>query len=47
MKAEEHINGIVMPDDLRKRLKKKKVITQVRVEVEAVGNSWKIRGLQQ
>jgi CRISPR/Cas system CMR subunit Cmr6 (Cas7 group RAMP superfamily) len=47
MKAEEHINGIVMPDDLRKRLKKKKVIAQVRVEVEAVGNSWKIRGIQQ
>lgn len=47
MKAEEHINGIVMSDDLRKRLKKKKVIQQVRVEVEAVGNSWKIRGLQQ
>lgn len=45
MKAEEHINGIVMPDDLRKRLKKKKLLSQVQVEVEAVGNSWKIRGL--
>lgn len=45
MKAEEHINGIVMVDDLRKRLKKKKVLTQVQVEVEAVGNSWKIRGI--
>jgi len=47
MKAEEHINGIVMPDDLRKRLKKKKVLAQVQVEVEAVGNSWKIRGIHQ
>lgn len=47
MKAEEHINGIVMPDDLRKRLKKKKVVQQVLVDVEAVGNSWKIRGLKQ
>ena len=45
MKAEEHINGIVMPDDLRKRLKKKKLLAQVQVEVEAVGNSWKIRGI--
>jgi len=45
MKAEEHINGIVIPDDLRKRLRKKKVLTQVQVEVEAVGNSWKIRGI--
>ena len=39
MKAEEHINGIVMPDELRKRLKKKKVVPQVLVDVEAVGNS--------
>ncbi len=45
MKAEEHINGIVMPDDLRKRLKKKKLLAQVQVKVEAVGNSWKIRGI--
>ncbi|MCL2823407.1 MAG: hypothetical protein FWD57_05390 [Polyangiaceae bacterium] len=47
MKAEEHINGVVMPDDLRKKLKKKKVVTMVKVEVEAVGNSWKIRGVTQ
>lgn len=45
MKAEEHITAIYMPDELRARLKKKKSLAQVDVEVEAVGNSWKIRGL--
>ena len=45
MKAEEHINGIAMTEDLRKRLKKKKALSQVLVDVEAVGNSWKIRGV--
>ncbi|MCU0691185.1 MAG: hypothetical protein MUF54_07285 [Polyangiaceae bacterium] len=45
MKAEEHINGIAMTDELRTRLKKKKALVQVNVEVEAVGNSWKIRGV--
>jgi hypothetical protein len=45
MKAEEHINGIAMTEDLRKRLKKKKSLSQVLVDVEAVGNSWKIRGI--
>jgi hypothetical protein len=47
MRAEELLNGIVMPDDLRKKLKKKKLIQQVLVDVEAVGNSWKIRGIKQ
>lgn len=45
MKAEEHITAIAMTDELRARLKKKKVLAQVNVDVEAVGNSWRIRGI--
>ncbi len=45
MKAEEHITAIAMTDELRARFKKKKVLVQVSVDVEAVGNSWRIRGI--
>ena len=45
MKAEEQLKAIVMEDSLRKRIKKKKQLVQVMVDVEPVGNSWKIRGV--
>lgn len=45
VKAEEHTNNVVMTDNLRKRLAKKKVLQDIDIEVEAVGNAWRIRGI--
>jgi|GEM_PF-694907 len=45
MKAEEHISAVAMTEELRARLKKKKVLMQVKADVEAVGNSWRLRGI--
>jgi len=45
MKAEEHISAVAMTEELRARLKKKKVLIQVKADVEAVGNSWRLRGI--
>ena len=45
MKAEEHISTIAMTEEVRAKLKKKKVLLQAKVAVEAVGNSWRIRGI--
>ncbi|MBI5531251.1 MAG: hypothetical protein HY898_00950 [Deltaproteobacteria bacterium] len=45
VKAEEHASNIMMTEEVRKRLAKKKVLQDVEIEVEAVGNAWRIRGI--
>jgi hypothetical protein len=46
VKAEEHASNIMMTEEVRKRLAKKKLLQEVDIEVEAVGNAWRIRGVR-
>lgn len=45
VKAEEQASNVAMTDEVRKRLAKKKVLQDIEIEVEAVGNGWKIRAV--
>jgi hypothetical protein len=45
LRAEEQVGNIAMADDVRKRLAKKKSLLDVDIEVQAVGNAWRITGI--
>jgi CRISPR/Cas system CMR subunit Cmr6 (Cas7 group RAMP superfamily) len=46
VKAEEHASNVMMTEEVRKRLAKKKLLQEIDIEVEAVGNAWRIRGIK-
>ncbi len=45
VRAEEHASNVAMAEEVRKRLAKKKELRDIDIEVEAVGNAWRIRAL--
>jgi CRISPR type III-B/RAMP module RAMP protein Cmr6 len=46
VRAQEHVNTVVMSEEVKMRLKKKKFLTNIFVEVIPVGNGWKLKSIQ-